>query len=162
MNFPRRSLVAGFSVLVPVATAFAATPTSDPQMDRAAAELRKLVNNNQAARELNEKALAVLVFPRIVKVGFLLGGAYGEGAMTQGGRNRGILPPGCRIIWLAGGLSMVRLRPVLHERRGIAVPRRCSQGFEIGLGPSVVVVDWGMAKKMTLSTTTQDIYAMNF
>jgi lipid-binding SYLF domain-containing protein len=37
-----------------------------------------------------------------------------------------------------------------------------SSGFEIGAGPSVVVVDSGMAKKLTSSTLTQDIYAMIF
>jgi lipid-binding SYLF domain-containing protein len=34
-----------------------------------------------------------------------------------------------------------------------------SQGFEIGVGPSVVVVDQGMAKKFGSTTLTQDIYA---
>jgi lipid-binding SYLF domain-containing protein len=37
-----------------------------------------------------------------------------------------------------------------------------SQGFEIGMGPSVVVVDQGMAKKFSSTTVTQDVYAFIF
>jgi lipid-binding SYLF domain-containing protein len=37
-----------------------------------------------------------------------------------------------------------------------------SRGFEIGVGPSVVVVDQGMAKKFGSTTLTQDVYAFIF
>jgi hypothetical protein len=37
-----------------------------------------------------------------------------------------------------------------------------SEGFEVGIGPSVVVLDEGMGKSMTSSTVTQDIYAIIF
>jgi len=37
-----------------------------------------------------------------------------------------------------------------------------SQGSEVGVGPSVVVVDQGLAKKFSTATLTQDIYAVIF
>jgi lipid-binding SYLF domain-containing protein len=37
-----------------------------------------------------------------------------------------------------------------------------TSGFEVGVGPSVVIVDSGMAKNVTSSTMTQDIYAFVF
>ncbi len=37
-----------------------------------------------------------------------------------------------------------------------------SDGFEVGIGPSIVVLDEGMGKAMTTSTVTQDIYAIIF
>ena len=37
-----------------------------------------------------------------------------------------------------------------------------SGGFEIGVGPSIVVVDAGMGKSMTSTTITQDVYALIF
>ena len=37
-----------------------------------------------------------------------------------------------------------------------------SEGFEVGVGPSVVVVDSGMAKNVTSSTLTEEIYAFVF
>jgi lipid-binding SYLF domain-containing protein len=37
-----------------------------------------------------------------------------------------------------------------------------TKGFEVGVGPSVVVVDQGMAKSMTSTTITDDVYAFIF
>ena len=37
-----------------------------------------------------------------------------------------------------------------------------SSGFEVGVGPSVVVVDEGMAKNATTKTLTDDVYAFVF
>jgi lipid-binding SYLF domain-containing protein len=37
-----------------------------------------------------------------------------------------------------------------------------TKGFEVGVGPSVVVVDSGMAKSVTSGTLTEDIYAFVF
>jgi lipid-binding SYLF domain-containing protein len=37
-----------------------------------------------------------------------------------------------------------------------------SQGWEIGSGPSVVIVDKGMAKSMTTTTLKDDVYAIIF
>ncbi len=37
-----------------------------------------------------------------------------------------------------------------------------SGGWEIGVGPSIVVVDQGMASSMTSTTTQSDIYAFIF
>ena len=37
-----------------------------------------------------------------------------------------------------------------------------SDGWEIGVGPSIVVVDTGMAKSMTTTTLQSEIYAFFF
>ena len=37
-----------------------------------------------------------------------------------------------------------------------------SDGFEIGVGPSVVVMDEGMAKQTSTTTLTQDVYGFIF
>jgi lipid-binding SYLF domain-containing protein len=37
-----------------------------------------------------------------------------------------------------------------------------SAGFELGVGPSIVVVDADMGKSITSTTITQDIYAFIF
>ena len=36
---------------------------------------------------IGDKARAILVFPNIVKAGFLVGGQYDEGAIVQAGQN---------------------------------------------------------------------------
>jgi len=37
-----------------------------------------------------------------------------------------------------------------------------SDGWSVGSGPSVVVLDQGMAKSLTTTTLTQDVYAIPF
>ena len=37
-----------------------------------------------------------------------------------------------------------------------------AEGFEVGVGPSVVVMDEGMAKSTTTTTLDKDVYAFIF
>ena len=162
MNLTRRGLVAGLAALAPLAPAFAAAPTSDPQLDQAAAAaLRRLIAGNQVARLLNEKALAVLVFPKIVKVGFLLGGAYGEGALRQNGRTLGYYNSAAASYGLQAGAQWFGYA-LFFMNQGALKYLDESAGFEIGVGPSVVVVDQGVATKFSSTTLTQDVYAFIF
>ena len=49
------------------------------------AALKKLYASEPVAKMIGEKAKAVLVFPTIVKAGFIIGGQYGEGALLKEG-----------------------------------------------------------------------------
>ena len=51
--------------------------------------LEKLYAKSASATAMGEKAKGVLVFPSIVKGGFLVGGQYGEGALLKGGKTSG-------------------------------------------------------------------------
>ncbi len=165
MSVTRRDLIAKLTTVGAVATAAtfaAAAPTSDPSADRAAAfALRKLISENPAARELNEKAVAVLVFPKIVKVGFLLGGAYGEGVLQQGGKTVGYYNSAAASYGLQAGAQSYGYALFFMNREALKY-LDSSQGFEIGAAPSVVVVDQGMAKKFSSTTLTQDVYGIIF
>jgi lipid-binding SYLF domain-containing protein len=165
MSLTRRGLVAnlaGLASMAPNVPAFAAVPKSDPQLDRAAASaLKQLIAGNQAARQLNEKATAVLVFPKIVKVGFLLGGAYGEGALRQDGNTIGYYNSAAASYGLQAGAQWFGYA-LFFMNAGALKYLDSSAGLEIGVGPSVVVVDAGMARKMSSTTLTQDVYAIIF
>ncbi|MEE8608627.1 MAG: hypothetical protein V3S55_13555, partial [Nitrospiraceae bacterium] len=52
----------------------------------AAAALQALYAGTPAAKELGAKAKGILVFPSIIKAGFIVGGQYGEGALRKGGK----------------------------------------------------------------------------
>src|SRR5262245_2453235 len=51
--------------------------------------LEKLTAAFPGAKALNDKAVAVLVFPRITKVGLVFGGQYGEGVLFKDGKPAG-------------------------------------------------------------------------
>src|SRR3990172_10793841 len=56
---------------------------------KADAALKDLLASNEGARVLAKEARAILVFPNIVKGGFLFGGQFGDGALRRGGRTVG-------------------------------------------------------------------------
>jgi len=155
-------LAAGLAAAAPVASTFAAAPKTDPELDRAAtAAMRRLLAGNAAARKLNEKATAVLVFPKIIKAGFLLGGSYGEGALRQGGKTVGYYNSAAASYGLQAGVQWFGYALFFMNEAALKY-LDSSAGFEIGVGPSVVVVDEGLARKMTSTTLTQDVYAFIF
>ena len=161
MTLSRRALVGGLAALTPLAAAVAA-PKDDPELDRAAASaLRTLINSNSGARLVNEHCKSVLVFPKIVKVGFLLGGAFGEGAMLRGGKTVGYYNSAAGSYGLQAGAQWFGYALFFMNESALKYFNE-SQGFEIGVGPSVVMVDQGIAKKMTSTTLTQDVYAFIF
>src|SRR5580693_956134 len=157
----RRGLIAGAATLAPITLA-AAAPTTDPQLDRAAgAALRQLLAESPTARELNRTATGILMFPKIVKVGFLLGGSYGEGALRQGGKTIGYYNSAAASYGMQAGVQWFGYA-LFFMNAGALKYLDESQGFEIGAGPSIVVVDQGMARKFSSATLTQDVYAFIF
>jgi hypothetical protein len=77
-------------VAAPLAAPRPAPAASAAELDqKAAAALRQLTQANPAARMLSERAKAVLVFPTMVKAGFMFGGQIGEGALRRQGRTVG-------------------------------------------------------------------------
>jgi lipid-binding SYLF domain-containing protein len=166
MNLTRRGLAASLATLVPVSlvpvAAVRAAPMSDPQADRAAAAaLRLLIASSPAARQLNTTAVAVLVFPKIVKAGFVFGGAYGEGVLRQGNQTLGYYNSAAASYGLQAGVQWFGYA-LFFMNAGALKYLDSSQGLEIGVGPSVVVVDQGLAKKFSSTTLTQDVYAFIF
>src|SRR5262245_3030993 len=68
----------------------AALAASAGQIDREAAQtLNTLYKNNPGAQALGDKAVAVLVFPSIVKGGFIIAGQFGDGALRKKGKSVG-------------------------------------------------------------------------
>jgi len=51
--------------------------------------LERLYTANPGTRELVAKARGVLVFPRVISAGLVIGGAYGEGQLREHGRIEG-------------------------------------------------------------------------
>src|ERR1041385_5586383 len=64
-----------------------ALAASAGQIDREASQsLNTLYKNTPGAKALGDKAVAVLVFPSIVKGGFIIAGQFGDGALRKNGK----------------------------------------------------------------------------
>jgi lipid-binding SYLF domain-containing protein len=125
------------------------------------AALKKLYARVPFAKALGPKAYAILVFPEVVKAGLIVGGQYGEGALIKGGKTVGYYNTGGASYGLQAGAQRYGYALFFMNRKALGQIDK-SDGFEVGVGPSVVVVDQGMAKQATTTTAQDDIYAFVF
>jgi lipid-binding SYLF domain-containing protein len=123
--------------------------------------LQKLYANNTAARLLASKAKAVLVFPSMVKAGFMFGGQMGEGVLLANGRPVGYYNSVAASYGLQAGVQVFGYALFFMNDGALSYLDR-SDGWELGVGPSIVVVDAGVGKSLTSTTITQDVYAFIF
>ena len=137
---------------------------SADEIDRGVdAALRNLYASQPSARVLAAQAKAVLVFPTILKAGFMFGGQIGEGAMRKGnllkgGRTTGYYSSVAASYGFQAGIQAFSYA-LFFMNDGALVALDDTAGFEIGVGPSIVLVDQGVAKSMTTTTLTEDVYA---
>jgi lipid-binding SYLF domain-containing protein len=125
------------------------------------AALAKLYAENTAARLFREKAKGILVFPHILKAGFMFGGQIGEGALRRGGRTTGYYNSVAASYGLQAGVQRFGYALFFMNDAALKYLDK-SEGFEFGIGPSIVVVNAGIAKSLTSTTLTQDVYAFIF
>jgi lipid-binding SYLF domain-containing protein len=126
-----------------------------------AAALRTLTESETSARLISEKAKGILVFPSIVKGGFVVGGQIGEGVLWKKSKAVGYYNSVAASYGLQAGIQTFGY--ALFFMNDAALEQLdATRGFEIGVGPSIVVVDAGVGKSMTTNTLTSDVYAFIF
>jgi lipid-binding SYLF domain-containing protein len=127
----------------------------------ARASLEKLYANQPGAKALAEEAKAILVFPNVFKAGFLGGAHYGEGVLFQNGQVTNRYRSVAGSFGLQAGVQVFGYAMFLMNEMTLEYLDR-SDGWEVGVGPSIVVVDTGMGKALTTTTLRKDVYAFIF
>jgi lipid-binding SYLF domain-containing protein len=139
-----------------------ASPASTDELNRDANQaLQQLYHSNAAAASLGRTAKAVLVFPSIVKAGFVFGGAYGEGVLESGLKVDGYYNSFTGSWGLQAGAQSYGYAVFLMTDQAVRYIHE-THGWEVGTGPTIVIVDEGMAKNLTTSTLKGDAYAFIF
>ena len=140
----------------------AAVAASAAEIDRdVKSALEKLYGQSASARAMGKKAKGILVFPSIVKGGFIVGGQYGEGALLKGGKTAGYYNTLQVSYGYQAGIQ--KHGDALFFMTDSAMKwLDKSDGWEIGVGPSIVVVDIGAATSKTTTTLQSEIYAFFF
>jgi lipid-binding SYLF domain-containing protein len=132
------------------------------QLDRdARSALNKLVAGNAGAKAVGAKAVAVLVFPSITKAGLVIGGQTGDGVLMMGGKTIAYYNTSGASYGLQAGAQTYGYAMFFMNESTLKQLDK-TDGFEVGVGPSVVVADEGFAKSTTSVTYDQDIYAFIF
>ena len=123
--------------------------------------LQLLYKTNPAAAQLGRSARAVLIFPSIVKAGFVFGGAYGEGVLQSGAVIDGYYNSFTGSWGLQAGAQSYGYAVFLMTDKAVEYIH-ATHGWEIGTGPTIVIVDAGVAQNLTTSTLKNDAYAFIF
>ena len=141
------------------ALAIAATAAD---LDRSAAQaLHTLYKSNSVAADISKHAKAILVFPNIVKAGLVFGGSYGEGVLMNGAKVSDYYNSVSGSWGLQAGAQSFGYVVFLMTDKAVAYLDK-SHGWEIGVGPTVVVVNEGVAKNLSSSTLKDSAYAFVF
>ncbi|MBI5507058.1 MAG: lipid-binding SYLF domain-containing protein [Deltaproteobacteria bacterium] len=125
------------------------------------AALASLYEQTPSAKVLAEKAKAVLVFPNIVKAGFIVGASYGEGVLYKQGKWAGFYSSFSGSYGLQAGAQAYGYALFLMTDSTVGYLGK-SEGWELGVGPSIVVLDAGKAKNLSTTTLKDDVYAFIF
>ncbi len=160
---PRQALVG-----IILSASVALVPPSAFGQDKAAklsknahAALDSLYAKVAGAKALGGKARAILVFPKITKAGLGVGGLHGDGALIKGSKTVGYYSTSGGSFGLQAGVQTYGYAMFFMNDKALQQLDDAS-GFEVGVGPSVVVMDEGMAKSATTTTMKDDIYAFIF
>lgn len=126
-----------------------------------AAAVKTLRANNMVANKLAADADGILVFPNIVKAGFMFGGQIGEGVLLKGGKPASYYNSVAASYGLQAGIQKFGYALFFMDGASLA-NFESSSGFEIGAGPSIVLIDEGVGKTMSTTTVKKGIYAFIF
>ncbi|WP_433766062.1 YSC84-related protein [Pseudomonas putida] len=123
--------------------------------------LQALYKTNPFSETIAHKAKAVLVFPNIVKAGLVFGGSYGEGVLMKGTQVEDYYNSVSGSWGLQAGAQSYGYAVFLMTDKALDYLAK-SKGWEVGVGPTVVMVDEGVAKNLSSSTLKDDAYAFIF
>ena len=125
------------------------------------AALQSLYSQVAGAKAIGAQAHAILVFPKVTKAGLGIGGQSGEGALFKGGKTVAYYRTSGASFGLQAGAQTYGYAMFFMNEKALQALDKAN-GFEVGVGPSVVVMDEGMAKSSTTTTMKDDIYAFIF
>ncbi|EWM45126.1 putative twin-arginine translocation pathway signal 2 [Bordetella holmesii 70147] len=158
----RVSLSALMALVVFVQGAVAMAADNGQQLRAQAAQaLQHLYVKVPGSAELGEKAEAVLVFPKIYKAGFVVGGEHGKGVLFKGKEVVGYYDISAMSVGLQAGAQMFSYALFFMNRTSLDYLAK-SDGWALGSGPSVVLWDKSFASSVSTTTLSQDVFAVPF
>ncbi|HEX4504238.1 MAG TPA: lipid-binding SYLF domain-containing protein [Alphaproteobacteria bacterium] len=127
----------------------------------ASAALQRLYAKSTKARDMAKTAKGILIFPNIVKAGFLVGAQSGDGVLRIGGKSTAYFNISAGSFGLQAGVQSFSYAMFFMTQSALDYLDK-SDGWQVGSGPSVVVIDKGAAASTTSTTLSQDVYAFPF
>jgi len=161
MNSTSKWKYAAGLLLATVALLGTGTASADDLVSESRRAVQQLGAQNPAAAKCKSRAVAVLVFPDVVKAGFILGAQGGKGILFVHGQPSGRYRTVAASYGLQAGVQKFGYALFLMNQNAVDWVNN-TRGWEIGTGPSVVIVDKGMARSFSSDTLHSGIYAFTF
>jgi lipid-binding SYLF domain-containing protein len=117
--------------------------------------LQKLYRSEPFAETIAAQAKAILVFPSI------FGGSFGQGVLFYPDQQKQYYNSLSGSWGLQAGIQSYGYALFLMNDRALDYLDK-SDGWELGVGPTIVIVDKGVAKNLTTTTLNDDVYAFTF
>lgn len=160
-NFYNYMLIAAAAFLFSTMSAQASAATKEDLNKDADRALQILYKSNPVAKDISKKAKEILVFPKIYRAGLVFGGSYGEGVLFRGSEVDSYYNSvSASWGWQAGVQSYSYVVFLMNDKAVNYLKK--TKGWEIGVGPTVVVLDKGVAKNLSSTTLKDDAYAVIF
>ena len=125
------------------------------------AALEKFKEEVLGAEKFMEKAEGILVFPDVVKVGFGIGGEYGEGALLIKGKTVDYYNTAAASIGFQFGAQFKTVMLIFLKKDALDKFRN-SSGWEAGVDGSVALIELGAGKDINTMNLTDPIVGFVF
>ncbi|SIT35050.1 conserved exported hypothetical protein [Paraburkholderia ribeironis] len=125
------------------------------------AALAALYAHTPKAKEVGDKAKGILVFPDVVRAGFIAGATHGSGVLLENGKVIGDFATTSVSYGLQAGVQSYGYAMFIMTDAELNKVKAGSD-YEVGLAPTVVVADEGAARNLTTTTLQADVYAFIF
>lgn len=124
--------------------------------------LKLLYASSPKAKQLARHANAILIFPDVLKGGLIVGAAGGDGVLLRpDGTVMGYYNATSLTYGLQAGAQEFSEAMILMSPAALSY-LQSTGGLSIGTGPTVAIIDVGMAKDVSTTTLRSDVYAFVF
>jgi lipid-binding SYLF domain-containing protein len=156
------ALVILAAITISTYSAGLALADSARQIDQNATEaLAKLYRTTPGAKALADQAKGILIFPSIAKGGFIVAGQFGDGALREHGKTVGYYRSISASVGFQAGVQTFSYVLFFMDEASLKYLDK-SEGWELGTGPSLVILDQGFGKKFSTTTLQKGVYAFIF
>ena len=160
--FRRVVLIAGVVIGMDAASPISLLASSASTIDRSSTQaLNSLYKKYPGSKELADKAVAVLVFPSIVKGGFIIAGQFGDGALRKNGKSVAYYRSLAASYGFQAGAQAFGYVLFFMDDASVRYLDN-TDGWEVGTGPSLVVLDTGFGKNFSTTTLQKGVFAFIF
>jgi lipid-binding SYLF domain-containing protein len=120
------------------------------------ASLNNLYASVPGSQDVATRAAGVLIFPRIAKAGFIVGGEHGDGALRVAGKSIGYYATGGLSFGLQAGAEEHAMALMFMTQDALQ-HFQASNGWDVGADASVAVVQTGAGGKIDAAQLTKPV-----